>query len=151
MLTLNPAVIKNARRMFQKAAATSSALVLTGPQACGKTTLARLLAAENGPFEEAMAWQITKKREISNILQSEPRTVIVEDMNPLDITLAFDGRLAILKELITPNRTTIQLKAKEQAQEVRTPTYIFCSGEATSFSQETGDRRFWVLRMGATT
>lgn len=148
MPTLNPTTIDAARSKLAAARNAQQALVLVGPQGCGKSTLAEMLAAEYGTFVKAECWQITKKREVSALLQSEPRTVIVEDFNPLDPTVAIDGRLHFLKELITSHTIAIQAKGLP-GKTVRTPNYIFCTGDAVPFSQETSNRRFSVVRMGA--
>lgn len=148
MSTLNPTTVNTARRTLQAGRiAPRQALVLVGPPGCGKTTLATMLAAESGSFVKAEYWQVTNKRELSTLLQSEPRTVIVEDLNPLNPTLAIDGRLQILKELITSSTTEIQSKGSP-VRDVRTPTYIFCTGEAVPFAQEMSNRRFTVVHMG---
>lgn len=58
------------------------ALLIVGPQGCGKTRLARKIAQQHGRFAEAPAMALTDKEYLRDALQSKPRTLIVDEIHP---------------------------------------------------------------------
>jgi DNA polymerase III delta prime subunit len=71
------------------------ALVLTGPPGCGKSTLARELAAQRGAFVELEANFIHMRFNPGEVLSDNPRTLIIEG-SPRE-----EHQLRMIKQLLT--------------------------------------------------
>jgi energy-coupling factor transporter ATP-binding protein EcfA2 len=116
------------------------ALVLTGPEGCGKSTAARGLASRAGAYAEIDARHLDSAFGLSRAMQNSPNTVIVEG-------------LPSLAALITVARALkdgeIELNAQGRPPRiVKTPNFIFCSGDADAFCGDANaDRRFWVVKL----
>ncbi|MFV5212815.1 VapE domain-containing protein [Azonexus caeni] len=115
------------------------ALVLVGPQASGKTTLARQIATRNGAFVEVELMEFMRRRGIDNTLASEPKTVIIDGLP------AIESDFCRLKSLITSETTFIRSPYSGRSRQVKTPNFIFCTGEAAPFFDSS--RRFFVIRL----
>jgi hypothetical protein len=118
------------------------ALVLVGPQGSGKTKKAHELAAQTGRYIEMSVNEISSPFQLGNALASEPATVIVELDRPLDERLT-----TTLKGLITNTHTVCHRKMREPIS-VRTPNFIFCTGNR-NFLPDDGGRRFHIVELPA--
>lgn len=112
------------------------AIVLVGPQGCGKSITARQIAEKAGTYEE-----FTGSESMNAVLLREPATVIVEGPEAMS-----KSELATLKGLITSERTTVRRPYSEDLRTVRTPNFIFCSYD-TNWLPPKNDRRFFVVHL----
>lgn len=120
------------------------ALVITGPQGCGKTQLARKIAEQHGSFVEVEAAQLDDHHGISEALANKPATLIVDGLPTQNAVIEK------IKAMITSG--SVRVNRKHQVAEiVETPNFIFCSGEANPFLLAGVDRRFQVVRLASTT
>lgn len=116
------------------------ALVITGPQGSGKTSLAREIAAAHGAFAEIDATRLNTDLGLAEAMQSAPKTLIVNGIPKMSA--------AAIKELIASK--TVRVNRKFQTpKEVATPNFIFCSGHADPMPIGEGDRRFHVIHVGS--
>ena len=109
--------------------------VIAGPEGCGRSTLARSMAAELGTFVEVERDTFLSTFRFGNILSRHPATVIVEDA-PARMILAPKTRA-----LAESSRTEMNRKARKE-QLVPTPNFIFCTTDSIS-----DDCGFRVIRM----
>jgi len=114
------------------------ALVLVGPQGCGKSTLARKLAAAEGAFREIGLHDF--ERDLQNWMDAQIRTIIVE---------GFPNRPAALeraKQYVTADQIEVNRKMRP-VELMPAPNFIFCTGDAEPLKHLEG-RRFHIARMG---
>ena len=117
------------------------ALVITGAQGCGKTTLARKIAAQHGTFAEIGAHELETHFGLGRALASEPDTLVVEGFPTNAETLAE------IKAALT-NNTVICHRKYQEPKAVKTPNFIFCSGDKNALHLDAQYRRFFVVRLG---
>lgn len=115
------------------------ALVIIGPQGCGKTTLARQIATLHGTYEEMSAEDFDEPFGLSPILMKDPRTLII-DGEPQNVKL--------LKKMIIDDQ--VQINAKYQVPKViSTINLIVCSAQLHWI--KSNDRRFHVIDLSGLT
>ena len=116
------------------------ALVLTGKEGCGKSSVARRIAAENGSYIEVGMAKL-KGFGLGKVLNQLPKTVIVESF-----TQPTKDELDKIKAWIANDSIAIDLKGQPQ-KTVPLPNFIFCSGLVDPFNVGVHDRRFQVFHL----
>lgn len=111
-----------------------TALVLAGPQGCGKTRIAHQLAEANGKFIEIYAGQFSQ---LARLLDESTKTVIVEGLPALD---------ADLKRWITEKQIAYRLPYRDRTM-MPTPRFIFCTSNPADLAKTLGSRHFVVVRL----
>lgn len=117
------------------------ALVLVGPQGCGKTRMAHELAAQAGPYVQLEVEEVVSPLKLGNALATEPATVIVDVGGPIGMKC-----LTQLKQLITASHIQCKRHMREPTT-VRTPHFIFCTGDRDFLHVSPTDRRFHVVEL----
>ena len=116
------------------------ALVLTGKEGCGKSSVARRIAAENGSFIEVGMAKL-KGFGLGKVLNQLPKTVIVESF-----TQPTKDELDKIKAWIANDSIVIDLKGQPQ-KTVPLPNFIFCSNHSAKLNFGKNNRRFKVINL----
>ncbi len=116
------------------------ALIITGPQSCGKSTLAREIAKAHGAFAEIDAERLQENFGLSEVMESDPKTLIVEGIPNMSV--------AEIEALISSKSISVNRKYR-MSKVVETPNFIFCSGDPNPIPLVDGSRRFLVISLGA--
>ena len=117
-----------------------TALVLVGPQACGKSTLARELAERFGSYAEIDVDLMGARFDFASVLRQRPQTIIIEGAP------STERQFVLIKELLTNPATLVSAKHGE-AIEVPRPHVIICTHEEALTDRITVSRRFNVFLM----
>lgn len=119
------------------------ALVITGPQGCGKTTMARELAkAHGGYFDEIDASRFDSGLIPKDALESGPRVLIV---NGLPNTRA---ALACFKQLISSAKVSYRPAYSPHLVDVAPPILVFTTNDTQKARELAEDtRRFNLLEL----
>ena len=119
------------------------ALVIAGPQGCGKSTLARKIAKQHGErFIEAVAHQLETPQGLNDLMVSEPGTIICDGLPK-----SKDAQ-AVLKAMIAGKRVKVERK-HDAPKMVNAPNFIFCIGGADLLPPGVSGRRFRVINIGS--
>lgn len=117
------------------------ALVLVGPQGCGKTEQARQIADRHGTFAEFCAATLEDNRQFIDILGRELDTVVVDGVPTRPATQAK------IKELLSTEAAAIRRPYSAAPSMVKAPNFIFCTSSGDPLPGVDGNRRFFVVRM----
>jgi len=113
------------------------AIIITGPEGCGKTSLAKVIAESCGSYAMVQMTDIFMSSfPDHNALKKD--TVIVDDFNP--------NFIASAKNLISVDTIHVNRKCRDPEQ-VATPNFIFCTGSLDALKLDMDDRRFTVINM----
>lgn len=120
------------------------ALIITGDEGVGKTTLARKIADAHShsplKYVTATLQQIVQSNfGLGDVLECEPDTVIIEDKLNL-----IDSHLDFMKPLISNETIKIDRKGKKP-RTVDSPNFIICTGDKEPLKHGMNERRFTVL------
>ena len=120
------------------------ALIITGPQGSGKTTLARQIASENGSFIEVDGSVLLDKHRFHEAIKGGMGTVIVDEF-PCSKNYA-----AALKALITSKKVRYREPDGTAHITVNMPNFIVCAlGSAEFLNDESAGKRYHVIAANA--
>jgi len=118
------------------------ALVITGPQGCGKTTLARELAQAQGTYAELDMQQIGSRFEWGSVLRQRPATIVIEG-HPTT-----DRQYQLLKLWLTAKTLSVQGQKGTDRFEMPTPYVVITTNdEAAAHALCEDSRRFDLLEL----
>lgn len=98
-----------------------TALILAGPQGCGKTILANKIAEQYGRVQECELRQLASSRDLNMLLLGRPDALIVEGLP------SRPDMWADVKKLITGRKTPVTSYGRVAV--VTNPRLIFCTNE----------------------
>jgi len=118
------------------------ALVLAGPEGCGKTQLARTLAQREGSFREVPLAQLETPFGLAEALEEQPQTLIVDGFPKRPSTLELAKQLLAYEHTVAQRKNAWPLK-------VPSPKLIFCTSQVAAARDVLGTRRFHVVLLPA--
>lgn len=119
-----------------------TALVITGPQGCGKSLLARELAEAHGAYAELDIGFIGSRFEWSSVLRERPETIVIEG-HPTT-----KRQVQLLKLLLTSETLHVRGKNSEERFETPTPYVVITTNdEAAAHALFDGALRFDLFTM----
>jgi predicted P-loop ATPase len=122
------------------------ALIITGPQACGKSTLAREIAGRFKHFAELGAEVLDGDRALDRVVDTLARVLIVDGLPRTP------AGCAVVKQLITQNAIHGRQRYGTELRAMRPPLLIFTTNDTEAARHFAADgRRFDLLDMAAET
>jgi hypothetical protein len=115
------------------------ALVITGDQGSGKSTMARKIAENYGSFKIAEGFELNFSFGFSNYLEGEPDALIIEGL------LGGRGVEAIWK-MLSSDSMVCNLKGRPSFL-VKTPYIIVCLDDNSVLPMIQDDRRFKIIHI----
>jgi uridine kinase len=116
------------------------ALIINGPQGCGKTTLAIEIAKEHGTYKVIRLDAFTSPFILGDAMLDEPNTLIVDEFKPNYENLEH------LKSIISNDLMQVNQMYKEPWT-AKTPNFILCTGSKDPIKLTQEDRRFAIIEM----
>lgn len=103
-----------------------TALVITGPQGCGKSTLARELAQAQGAYAELDMSLVGKRFDVASVLRERPATIVF-DGHPVT-----DLQVNTLKLMLSAEKLTVQGKKGSGSFEIPPPHIVITTTDETA-------------------
>ena len=116
-------------------------LAITGPQGCGKSTLARKMAEALGTFTVVDNSFLNNYFQRGDILAQEFNTIVIEEFVPTPESFI------LLKNLVSNNVLMAQRMGTEAIQVTAPINIILCTGSKDALKLPSDARRFFVLEM----
>jgi uridine kinase len=120
-----------------------AAIIITGPQGCGKSILARTIADSCGGSMAITADQLLNSGFALSNINGDERTIIVDEAS--EALLNLDN----IQSLISNHRITISRK-NQKTLTMPTPNFIFISGQLNPLNIDQHARRFLFIDMLST-
>jgi Holliday junction resolvasome RuvABC ATP-dependent DNA helicase subunit len=117
------------------------ALVIVGKQGSGKSILARQIAAKTGGHcREAGVHELERPFDRGILLADQPDTLIIDGLPKTREVIE------MLKGLITSDTVLVDFPG-QKSRIVKTPNFIFCSGDRDPLLAGMSDRRFHIVHI----
>lgn len=118
------------------------ALVLVGEQGCGKSMMARDIAAQHGSFAEVDSSIFADVFALGSVLAREVSTLIVDEIPDKQETIAKIKAMVVSETILCHQKGLPEM-------DVKSPNFIFCTGDISPLKDlGADDRRFRVVHLG---
>lgn len=119
------------------------ALIITGAEGSGKTTLAIAIALAYGDFATSTLRDMKEHRfAFSESLINQPNTIIIED--DLNELFSCKSHFSFIKSLIFKEKTQLERPGQKPIL-FNTPNFIFCTGSMNAIKISVNNRRFTII------
>lgn len=119
-----------------------SALILAGPQGCGKSRLAQLIGSRHGGVAGIDATHLSQPGHLNAVLRTQP-TVLIVDGLPKG-----QEQMSAIKSLLGNPTVSIRPAYSREKVSVKSPLVIICTNEIVPQALRE-ERRFRVVDMPA--